>query len=708
TPGVALAIDGILGLAAGRCRATEVLAVLRLTPVASAFGLSADAAERVSAWVLDGLDVRWGLDAEHRRRWGYEPRLTVGAWAPAIDRLLTGLLIQNPDGTAVALDEQGTLIVPFDDISGSEFELVGSVAAFVAAVRDLSARAGAGPTPADWADILESILTTFIADDPSTRRELNAARELIGAMRSRAGAIRRAITISEARALVGVAFDERTGSARNRHDAITIGGPRARRGVPHRLTALVGLDDDATRSGTVSGDDVLAATDAEHPWEADRSEEARLALLDALLASDHVLITTTAHDVVTNRPLGLPVVVEELADASADLRAALAGEPAAGARVLEHRRRLADEPTYDPAGPAWARALAAGTGHGPLTPVDRPDASTLGLRDLTAAYRNAHELFLRDGLEAALPPDTSARNEEVDLAVGPLQRSVLSADLVEHLAGGGDATAWRVAAERSTSLPPLLLGDRAMEHLVAETTAVIAAAGGRVQPTDRVRIRRSVPYGAGAVDIDVELDVVDQSIVRIHSTRLQARHLIEPWIALALLELEHPEVAWTARLGGLIERSKDKVERAVPTARTLALRPGAAAGVLEHALGLRMLARSGPIAVFPRATTRLALGSIRVGKAKDASSGWKIDAPDHLDSEFEQQLESDLRRGATAWFFGDATADTLAITRPTARELAVLGGTAETHGCSALAYAKHLHAAFTDTASITGTTGSPA
>ncbi|MFM8971483.1 MAG: exodeoxyribonuclease V subunit gamma, partial [Actinomycetota bacterium] len=374
TPGVALAIDGVLGLAAGRCRATEVLAVLRLAPVASAFGLSADAAERVSTWVLDGLDVRWGLDAEHRRRWGYEPRLTVGAWAPAIDRLLTGLLIQNPDGTAVALDEQGTLIVPFDDISGSEFELVGSVAAFVAAVRDLSTRAGAGPTPAEWADILESILATFIVDDPSTRRELNAARELIGTMRSRAGAIGRAVTISEARALFGVAFDERTGSARNRHDAITIGGPRARRGVPHRLTVLVGLDDDATRSGTVSGDDVLAATDAGHPWEADRSEEARLALLDALLASDHAIITTTAHDVVTNRPLGLPVVVEELADASAELRAALDGEPEAGARVLEHRRRLADEPTYDPAGPAWARALAANTDRGHLAPVDRPDA----------------------------------------------------------------------------------------------------------------------------------------------------------------------------------------------------------------------------------------------------------------------------------------------------------------------------------------------
>lgn len=702
TPGVASAIDQILVLAAGRCRATEMLEVLRLEPVAATFGIDR-ADERIGAWILDGLDVRWGLDGPHRGRWGYATDLAVGSWGPAIDRLLAGVLIQNPSDLAVTLDEHGDLIVPFDDVSGSEFELVGAVAAFVDAVRDLSERAAATPSLAGWADLLETVLARFIHDDPSTRAEINAARDLVAAMRGRAGAVTRPIAISEARTLIAGAFDDRMGSARNRFDAIAIGGPRARRGVPHRITALVGLDDDATRSGTVSGDDILAATHADHPWEADRSEEARLAILDALLAADRAIVTTTARDVVTNRSLGLPVVVEELADAIPALRGALDGAPTIGASVVEHRRRLADDPTFDPAGPAWARALATAPRRLPPEPIIRPDAPSLSLRDLTAPYRNAHELFLRDGLEAALPPDTGARDEEVDLAIGPLQRSVLAGNLVDHLAEGGDAIEWRVAVQARGSLPPLLLGDRAMAHLVGEVEAIVTEVGGTVRPTDRVRVHRTVGSGSAAIDVDLELDVVGEAIVRVHSTRLQARHLIEPWVALALLHLEHPETAWTARIGGLIERSERKIERTFPTARVISLRPGAADGVLEHILGLRALARAMPIALFPRATTRLALGSIRVGARDDV--GWKIEEPDHLDTSFENQLESDLRRGATAWFFGGATADTLSMEVCTEAERAALGRRADERDGPALAYARHLHAAFTDTAAIAKFTG---
>jgi hypothetical protein len=110
-----------------------------------------------------------------------------------------------------------------------------------------------------------------------------------------------------------------------------------------------------------------------------------------------------------------------------------------------------------------------------------------------------------------------------------------------------------------------------------------------------------------------------------------------------------------------------------------------------------------PIALFPRATTRLALGSIRVG-ARDAV-GWKIDEPDHLDTTFDNQLDSDRRRGATAWFFGGATSDSLALDAPVEAERVLLGHLADLRGGPALAYARHLHAVFTDTAAISKSSG---
>ncbi|MFM7059935.1 MAG: hypothetical protein ACKOZL_01955 [Actinomycetes bacterium] len=530
------------------------------------------------------------------------------------------------------------------------------------------------------------MVQTFLVDDSTTRAEVNAARAFAHDLRRSTLGIERPITTSEIQANLALAFEERIGSARNRFDAVAVSGLRARRGVPHRLTAIVGVDDDVTRAGVGSGDDILVATRGDRVWETDRAQETRLGILDAILATrpsgTHLaplIISTTGWDIVTNKELGLAIVIEELAEAIPSLTT-----------PTRHARRLADEDTFDPTGALWAAALGDTPEPGTDLVLMRSDPpGTLAVRDLTAAYRNPHDLYLREGLDASLPPESTSRGESVDLDLDPLRTSRLAGELLGHLARGGDPVEWRIAVQRRVSLPPRDLGDAALERLVGWVDSLITAAGGAVIPTRTVRVQHEV---AGR-SIDAEIDVVGETIVSIHAARLHARHLIEPWMTLALLAIAEPTTHWRAHVAGLIERDVNKVRRRVPTCRVLTLRPGAADAVLAHALCIRAAALARPIPLFPRATTAHALGTIRA-----TGAGWSPSTADGLEGDFAQELDYDLERASTAWFYGGSTPALLSLSPATERERVALGADASIS--AAEAYVRSLRSTFTETASI--------
>lgn len=720
TSETARAVDGILGLCAGRCRASEVLAVLRLSPVAAKFQISQDALDRCAEWVLDGLDIRWGLDGEHRSsKWRYDPSLDVGTWSPAIDRLLAGILIQNPSGIDAALPGlPNEPIVPFDDIAGSEFEVVGSLASFVEQLSKYAALLNKSLSLAEWASTLTSIIEVFIDDNIDSRPDINALRRLITQLEGVADQINRPIAVSEFRGYVGSSLDEQSGSARNRFDAITVGGLRARRAVPHAVTAIVGLDDDTTRASAASGDDILVATRSDRDWEAERSEETRLAILDAILATHRVapaseetpstqpaitpgelIITTSGWDIVTSRDLGVPVVIVELGEAIPSLLvdAAPGVDQSVGAKFM-HRRRLADDSTYDPSGGQWFEATRTQLKATPQIGVTRAEKDLLTIGDLTAAYRSPHDLYLRDGLDAALPAEVGSRDEEVDLEISSLRSSILASDLIAHIATGGEILDWRIGIQRRESLPPGLLGDGAIDELIADVLQLINVAGGILTPTERIEVSLEV----GDSRIQAEIDVIGDSVLRIVSTKLQARHLIEPWITLALLSLHDPSRNWSALVAGKISQTKNKVSNYYPHCKEITLLPGTAGDVIKHALGLRAAARMAPIAVFPRATTAEALGKVGprgLGKADGKTLG----------NVFESELKNDLNRASTEWFFAGSTIDTLGETPLTSDEADLINTSASDltntqEGPSisaALSYVLNLRSAFTSTTRIT-------
>ena len=217
-------------------------------------------------------------------------------------------------------------------------------------------------------------------------------------------------------------------------------------------------------------------------------------------------------------------------------------------------------------------------------------------------------------------------------------------------------------------------------------------------PTERIEVSLEV----GGSLIQAEIDVIGDSVLRIFSSKLQARHLIEPWITLALLNLHDPSRHWSALVAGKVLQTKNKVKNFYPHCREIKLVPGTESDVIRHALALRSAARMMPIALFPRSSTTEALGKIGprgLGKADRKTLG----------TEFETELKNDLNRASTQWFFSGSTLDTLGETLLTSDEAGLINGAATALDgaqagptiSAALAYVLNLRSAFTSTARIT-------
>ena len=86
------------------------------------------------------------------------------------------------------------------------------------------------------------------------------------------------------------------------------------RSVPYRVVCLLGMDDQRfPRSSRADGDDLLV--DNEIIGDSDRGAEDRQLLLDAVMAAgDHLIVTYSGRDPLTNAEYPPAVPIAELAD----------------------------------------------------------------------------------------------------------------------------------------------------------------------------------------------------------------------------------------------------------------------------------------------------------------------------------------------------------------------------------------------------------
>ena len=548
-----LAVAGLLlDLAGSRVTASAVLDLAARPPVSRRFGFDREELATIERWVAD-TGVHWGFDPAHRGRWGLS-RVPENTWSGGLDRLLLGVAMADADCRVFA----GT--VPYGDLPSSSVELAGRLAEMLSRLRRAVDRLTPPQPVAGWADALaagaESLACPASGEEwqqEQLRRILSEAVEEAAA--GRAG--RAALTLEEVRSLLAGRLAGRPTRANFRTGDLTFCTLVPMRSVPHRVVALIGLDDGAfPRHPEPDGDDLLLSDPRVGDREA-RSEDRQL-LLDAVLAAtDRVIVTYSGRDERTNRPRPPCAPVAELLDV-VDATVSLAGGgPARDVVVVHHPLQPFDGRnfvagalgrtgpwSFDPVQLDGARAATSQQPRppwleGPLPALVSP---VLQLQDLVAFVQHPVKAFLRQRLSLYLADRDVDVSDTLPLELDALQKWAVGDRLLESGLAGIPLDRAARAEELRGLLPPGIIAGTVLEGVVQEVEeilGVMAAQGFTPGPAGSCEVR--VELLDGRLLIGSVPDVRDWTILQCVYSKLAAKHRLAAWTRFLALTADRPD-----------------------------------------------------------------------------------------------------------------------------------------------------------------------
>ena len=666
TSPVAISIDAILGLAGGRCSSLEVLEALSLEPVRHRFDICDDELAVISDWVTS-LNVRWGLDATHRVNWGYPADFEEGSWRWAIDRLTAGILVQSVEPVAVSPG-----VSPFDDVSGTDIATIGKLHEFHAALTALQQSASGEHTLSEWVGVVQQVCDTFIAAEGEGSDHLLDVRGVLSQMqRNSASAPTAQFNLNELRTFIAAAIPSIRGRAMKWADVVRVGSPSRFRGVPARVVAILGLDEDAFRGSRAGGDDILARD----PWVGERDSRAdeRLGLLTTIHAArDHLVITCDGHDVNDNSEIPMPVLLEEFKDAVVHAISRIpANHRDSRPLIINHSRQAADKVnlglastdkrknvtsfvdgawSFDPSIASVLQSISTKTlitaGDDefgvPVLPEPSDDEvkTEFAIGQLITAMRRPTEVFVSQRLGVLMPADDGVEDPELPLWPNPLDFGGLGRELLEDKAAGGQATDWWARRQLVGGLPIGPMADEVIARLESEVNSILHAASpflaARPVPVEFAQqVATSDDSDAENLTIQGRVDVRDGVVLSLSFSKWHPRLRLQPWIELAALTLHDPAASLRAVVIARNDKSATKAKGAAPeptkvvefrlAGETQENRRMAALSVLRLAARIRLTADRVPIPLFERSSW-----GNKSSKSKiDTDLGYDLDRPAH-------------------------------------------------------------------------------
>ena len=136
----------LLQVLRGRSAASDVIRLCSLAPVQQRFGLSADVVQTLQSW-RENLDIKWGIDADHRHHEGLPAGVSRGSWTSTIDRLLLG--------AALTANQSGPDDVAPYPVAESDLQIAARAAALVAHLSTCRSESLVPRPVHDWCGLFE-------------------------------------------------------------------------------------------------------------------------------------------------------------------------------------------------------------------------------------------------------------------------------------------------------------------------------------------------------------------------------------------------------------------------------------------------------------------------------------------------------------------------------------------------------------------------
>jgi exodeoxyribonuclease V gamma subunit len=425
---------------------------------------------------LEKAIVRWGLDGAHRAEQGVPeslPTLAQNTWAAGLERLLLGY--------AVPGDVPWQDVLPVAGMTGLAAQRIGSLAAWIEAMRITLAELREPQRPCEWAKRLDALLDRFFdakGDDEAARLLQRLREQLVQwqGLCDTAG-------FDEAVPLLVVrehwlAAVESTGlQQRFFGGGVQFATLMPMRSIPFRAVCLLGMNDGAyPRRGTPRDFDLM--TKGWRPGDRSRRDDDRYLFLEALLsAREKLYVSWVGRRVTDNAELAPSVVIGQLRD-ELSRRFKTADEPQLQPLQPFSRQYFESAPgaepafrTYDtdwqPTAPAGLTHRVPGEGAAALAIPD-----SLSLDELKRFVKQPVETFWRSRLNVRLDEPDEALDEEEPFELDKLEEHQAKSDFIRDWQTVGREEARR-RLQLSGRLPLGAAGERVLAELASTAQAVL-------------------------------------------------------------------------------------------------------------------------------------------------------------------------------------------------------------------------------------------
>lgn len=548
----------VLDLACARLEAGTVRELVAMPVVRRLFGFDEETADAIAA-VIEDTNVRWGLDADHRARWN-AGRVGDHTWRRGLDRALSGVFYSDSSVRVVGA------IAPLDGAEGQEALPIGLLAQImdrIVAVRELLGE----PRPySEWGPAIAAAVRLLAAPAWDDQWQWGQLERLLEESFPgvEAGNDDPLLDPAEARLVVDYWSQDVPSPLHFRTGDITVCTLVPMRSVPYRVVCLLGMDDQRfPRSSRADGDDLLV--DNEIIGDSDRGAEDRQLLLDAVMAAgDHLIVTYSGRDPLTNAEYPPAVPIAELAD----LLSGMAGEAGLESFRTHHPLQPFSETNFvfgslgvsgpwgfDPMqfeGSLAVQHRTAGEAPNLSLPAPEDDVfSVIRLADLGRFLEHPAREFIRRRLGFVIPRQGEIPDDTVPTELGPLEEWQVTDRFLAGLLSGHPIELLEAHQRAGDTVPPGDLGraglDRARQRAV-ELWEAAREVG--YDPEAHEQYVGAVRVGGRTVEDVITADPGASRVDMVTPSRLKGKQRLRAFLQMVFLSALDPHHAWQGLLLG--------------------------------------------------------------------------------------------------------------------------------------------------------------
>ncbi len=617
------AMAAILEMLQGRFALSGFLALLDHQPIRNRFDLDENDVETIRRWIAES-GIRWGVDAEERRREGL-PATEENTWRMGINRLLLGYAIPEKERRMFAG------IVPYGDSEGKEGEMLGRFIGLVETIVSLRKSVPEPKSIESWASFFSLVASELLGSQrgQDEHDDFRVLLERIGRLRDihKKAGFTEPVEFFVAKSLLETYLRETKRAYGYITGGVTFCSLLPMRSIPARVVCLIGMNnDDYPRRFEPAGFDLMK----KNPRKGDPSQkdEDRYLFLEAILSARELFyVSHVGQNSKDNSTIPPSLVVAKLLDyllegfvaADGDLRDQLlvshhlqAFHPAYFAEdtrlvsYCPHNCRAARKP-------GGLRQTSGVFFNEPL-PEDENDLKQISIADLKSFFGNPSRYLLKKRIGLSLDRDDEIPPDSELFSISGLAGYKIGEEILGEVLGGGDLTGLYNIMKASGRLPHGITGSSGYQSISADILRFAGSLKKRLGGEKERYLDVDLSIGGFRIFGRIH-DLYSSGIQRYRFVRrLRAKDHIGIWIDLLLLSIApdwHP--AAESFIAGRDERWRYA-------------RPDNAAKILVELLDLYSRGIRRPLFFFPETSLcyaeQLMEGAIEKEALRQAKKEW--------------------------------------------------------------------------------------